>query len=832
MSKTFFPLRPESNPTIYAYELIGVKGHENLLKVGYTSRTSKDRIAEQLKTSRVKYNIVLEESAMRSDGSSFTDFDVHRYLKRKGIQNPEGEWFKCTVKDVKAAILEIKSGIKNEENRTLDFAMRPEQTEAVNKTITYFNSFKKENPDKTPHFLWNAKMRFGKTFATYQLAKKMSWKKILVLTFKPAVQSAWEEDLETHIDFKNWQFISRNRLSFNDADKNKPFVCFGSFQDYLGKNEVGGIKTRNEWVHSTNWDCVVFDEYHYGAWRENAKDLFEAEGKKELEFGEGEGREYFDEGNMPITTNAYLYLSGTPFRAIESGEFIEEQIYNWTYSDEQKAKENWKGFPNPYSSLPRMVMLTYQLPDSIREIAMKGEFNEFDLNVFFSADGEGEDATFKYESEVQKWLDLIRGNFSETTIDNLKLGAKKPPLPFSHAPLLNVLSHTFWFLPTVASCHAMNNLIDQKQNKFYHDYAIIVAAGTSAGIGVEALPPIQRAMDNPLQTKTITLSCGKLTTGVSVKPWTGIFMLRNSSSPETYFQAAFRVQTPWTIKNPDSKSPNKEEIIKEECYVFDFAPDRALRQIADYSCRLNIGEGNPEEKVKEFIRFLPVLAYNGSTMMQVDAAGILDMAMSGTTATLLARRWESALLVNVDNNTLQRLMHSKEAMEALMNIEGFRTLNQDIETIINKSDSVKKAKKEANERDLSKNEKKELSDEEKEYKSLRKQIQEKLIKFATRVPVFMYLTDYREHSLKDVITQLEPGLFKKVTGLSVRDFELLSSLGVFNSALMNDAVYKFKRYEDASLVYAGVNKHEGENIGLYNTVINANDFRTFTNENY
>jgi len=832
MSKTFFPLRPESNPTIYAYELIGVKGHENLLKVGYTSRTSKDRIAEQLKTSRVKYNIVLEESAMRSDGSSFTDFDVHRYLKRKGIQNPEGEWFKCTVKDVKAAILEIKSGIKNEENRTLDFAMRPEQTEAVNKTITYFNSFKKENPDKTPHFLWNAKMRFGKTFATYQLAKKMSWKKILVLTFKPAVQSAWEEDLETHIDFKNWQFISRNRLSFNDADKNKPFVCFGSFQDYLGKNEVGGIKTRNEWVHSTNWDCVVFDEYHYGAWRENAKDLFEAEGKKELEFGEGEGREYFDEGNMPITTNAYLYLSGTPFRAIESGEFIEEQIYNWTYSDEQKAKENWKGFPNPYSSLPRMVMLTYQLPDSIREIAMKGEFNEFDLNVFFSADGEGEDATFKYESEVQKWLDLIRGNFSETTIDNLKLGAKKPPLPFSHAPLLNVLSHTFWFLPTVASCHAMNNLIDQKQNKFYHDYAIIVAAGTSAGIGVEALPPIQRAMDNPLQTKTITLSCGKLTTGVSVKPWTGIFMLRNSSSPETYFQAAFRVQTPWTIKNPDSKSPNKEEIIKEECYVFDFAPDRALRQIADYSCRLNIGEGNPEEKVKEFIRFLPVLAYNGSTMMQVDAAGILDMAMSGTTATLLARRWESALLVNVDNNTLQRLMHSKEAMEALMNIEGFRTLNQDIETIINKSDSVKKAKKEANERDLSKNEKKELSDEEKEYKSLRKQIQEKLIKFATRVPVFMYLTDYREHSLKDVITQLEPGLFKKVTGLSVKDFELLHSLGVFNSALMNDAVYKFKRYEDASLIYVGINKHEGENIGLYDTVLNANDIQIFTNEDY
>ncbi|MBU1152497.1 restriction endonuclease, partial [bacterium] len=328
----------------------------------------------------------------------------------------------------------------------------------------------------------------------------------------------------------------------------------------------------------------------------------------------------------------------------------------------------------------------------------------------------------------------------------------------------------------------------------------------------------------PLKTKTITLSCGKLTTGVTVKPWTGIFMLRNSSSPETYFQAAFRVQNPWTIMNPDSTVPNKEQIIKQECYVFDFAPNRALRQIADYSCRLNINESNPEKKVEEFINFLPVFAYDGSSMKQIDAAGILDLAMSGTTATLLARRWESALLVNVDNNTLQRLMGNQEAMNALMSIEGFRNLNQDIETIINKSEAVKKAKKEANDREITAKEKKEITDEEKEYKRLRKQIQEKLIKFATRIPVFMYLTDYRERSLKDVITQLEPGLFKKVTGLTVKEFELLVSLGVFNSALMNDAVYKFKRYEDASLVYIGIDKHEGEDIGLYDTVLSSKDY--------
>jgi hypothetical protein len=831
MQQEFFPPRPEANPSIYAYQDTNPQ-YKGLLKVGFTSVNVEKRVSEQYPTLRpgdLPYKIVLEESAMRSDGSSFTDHDIHRALRKRGIRNPKGEWFECTIKDVKSAIIAVRDGVENEENRTLDFGMRPEQEEAVNKTIEFFTSFKKENPDLTPHFLWNAKMRFGKTFASYQLAKKMGWKKVLVLTFKPAVQSAWDEDLKTHKDFEGWQFIARNGLAFEDVDPNKPFVCFGSFQDYLGKNAAGGIKAKNEWVHATNWDCVMFDEYHYGAWRENAKELFEAEDKRELKFAEGEGMEYFDESNMPITTGAYLYLSGTPFRAISSGEFIEEQIFNWTYSDEQRAKEAWEGSNNPYESLPRMVMLTYQLPDSIREVAMGGEFDQFDLNTFFSANGEGILAKFKYEDEVQKWLDLIRGSFLETTVDNLKLGAQKPPMPFSDTRLLSVLSHTFWFLPSVASCHAMKNLLEQRQNLFYHDYEVIVCAGIEAGIGVDALAPVQNSMGNPLKSKTITLSCGKLTTGVSVKPWAGIFMLRNSSTPETYFQAAFRVQTPWEIKNPDGKSPNKKEIIKRECYVFDFAPDRALRQIQEYSCRLSINENNPEKNVADFIHFLPVLAYDGSSMRQLNPSDILDMAMSGTTATLLARRWESALLVNVDNNTLQKLMNSKEAMEALMKIEGFRTLNQDIETIINKSEAVKKMKKEANERDLTKKEKRELTEQEKEFKSVRKQIQEKLIKFATRVPVFMYLTDYRERSLKDVVTQLEPGLFKKVTGLDVKDFELLVSLGVFNSSLMNDAVYKFKRYEDASLEYTGIRRHENEDVGLYDTVITGDEYRKYKN---
>ena len=670
-------------------------------------------------------------------------------------------------------------------------------------------------------------MRFGKTFATYQLAKKMGLKRVLVLTFKPAVESAWHDDLVSHVDFEGWQFISRPNnpndpspdIQYENADKNRPIVCFGSFQDFMGEDKsTGGIKSKNEWVHTTNWDLVVFDEYHFGAWKDNAKKLFEPD---EDEFEEDlsnyvRGNAY-DESWLPITTNHYLFLSGTPFRALNSGEFIEEQIYNWTYTDEQRAKALWQGDDNPYESLPRMVMMTYRIPDSIQNVAKQGEFDEFDLNVFFSAEGKGENARFKYEEYVQKWLDLIRGAYLETTVDNLKLGAERPPLPYSDVRLLNVLSHTLWFLPNVASCFAMANLLKQRQNVFYHDYKINVCAGTKAGVGLSALEPVLKSMGNPLETKTITLSCGKLTTGVTIKPWTGIFMLRNLKSPETYFQAAFRVQSPWTITDENGQ----KEIVKKECYLFDFALERALKQISDYSCQLSLGESNPEKKVGEFISFLPVLAYDGSAMRQVDASEILDMAMAGTSATLLAKRWESALLVNVDNETLKRLMANKAAMDALMKIEGFRTLNQDIETIINKSEHVKKVKKTGG----SKSEKKELTEEEKEYKSKRKQIQEKLIKFATRIPVFMYLTDYREHSLKDVITQLESGLFKKVTGLNIEDFELLVSLNVFNDGLMNDAVYKFKRYEDASLSYSGIDKHANETVGLFSTVLTRDDYK-------
>jgi len=842
MSKTIEEIlapKPEARPRIYAYS-IDDQAHKGLLKVGQTTRDVKQRIAQQLKTANIRnYTIELDQVAERDDGTIFTDHDVRMALVRRGFENVELEWMRCTLKDVKTVLTELRTGRKFTGTHSETFAMRREQAEAVDKTHAYFHSIWREDMHAVPRFLWNAKMRFGKTFATYQLARTLGAKRVLVVTFKPAVEDAWQTELESHVDFDGWQYLSRS--SGSDPTKisaRTPLVYFGSFQDLLGRDLFRNIKAKNEWLHKVRWDLVVFDEYHFGAWRETAKELFEGEeeavARKEALIAYGSGLEDLNEelGELseketeflPITTRAYLYLSGTPFRALATGEFIEEQIFNWTYTDEQRAKEEFAAMkpeePNPYYALPQMRLLTYQMPDELLAIASAGEFDEFDLNAFFEASGTGTKAQFKHKSDVQKWLEIIRGGYAPKAVEHLKTGTR-PPFPYSDVRLLPYLQHSFWFLPNVAACHAMANLLAEKHNTFWHGYEVIVAAGASAGIGLDALPPVRKAIGSGFETKTITLSCGKLTTGITVPQWSSILMLRNLKSPETYFQAAFRVQSPWSARNPNDDNPNEEEILKPVCFVFDFAPTRALRQLSDYGIGLSPNEPNPENAVKDLLSFLPVLAYDGANMTQIEAGGILDIAIAGTSATLLAHKWNSARLVNVDNDTLRRILDNPEAMDAVERIEGWRSLGDNIiETIINKSEKLKELKNKAKDKGLSPKEKKELTEAEKEYKSKRKLVQEKLIKFATRIPAFMYLTDFRENTLQDVITKLEPELFLAVTGLTVADFDLLVRLKVFNTEQMNQAVFAFRRYEDASLRYTGIESHPGLTYyGLYDTVV-------------
>lgn len=832
--------RPQARLHIYAYA-IDDKSHKGLLKIGQTTRDVRQRVAEQLKTAKIKnYKIELDEFAERDDGSTFSDHEVRAALARKGFAKDELEWMRCDLGDLKAVLIELRTGMSFARPRSEAFPMRKEQGDAVDKTVGYFESVWAEEPASTPRFLWNAKMRFGKTFTAYQLAKRLGAKRVLVVTFKPAVEDAWLADLEAHVDFDGWQYLSRSSgRDPSQVDRDKPVVYFGSFQDLLGKDTVGNIKAKNEWLHTINWDLVVFDEYHFGAWRDTAKELFEGEeesiAKSETATEYNPGLDLVNEDLgvlsrsektfLPITTRAYLYLSGTPFRALATGEFIEEQIFNWTYTDEQGAKAKFAqdnpGMRNPYGALPQMCLATYQMPDELVAVANSGEFDEFDLNAFFQASGRGKAALFKYTTEVQKWLDIIRGSYVPQTLSDMRSG-HRPAWPYSDERMLSYLQHSFWFLPDVAACEAMANLLAEKHNTFWHGYKVVVAAGSAVGNGIAALPPVRKAIGSGHDTKTITLSCGKLTTGITVPQWSSILMLRNLKAPETYFQAAFRVQSPWSIMNPEGDDPNREDILKPTCFVFDFAPTRALRQLSEYGIGLSPNEPNPEHAVRDLVSFLPVLAFDGANMVQIDAAGILDMAMAGTSANLLARKWQSALLVNVDNDTLRRILENPEAMAVLDRIEGWRSLGDNVlELIISKSGTVNDIKAAAAASgSISKTQKRELTEAEKEYKSKRKLVQDKLVKFATRIPAFMYLTDFREITLQDVITKLEPELFLSVTGLTTEDFLLLVKLRVFNTEQMNQAVFAFRRYEDASLSYTGINSHPGlTRVGLYDTVV-------------
>ena len=504
--------KPEARPRIYAYS-IADDAHAGLLKIGQSTRDVKRRVAEQLKTAAIKnYRIELNESAERDDGTVFTDHEVRAALVRKGFANTELEWMRCTVTDLRTILTEMRTGEKLSSNHHLTFPMRREQAEAVSLTHAYFLSRWAEDMHSVPRFLWNAKMRFGKTFTTYQLARRLGAKRVLVVTFKPAVEDAWQTDLETHVDFNGWQYLSKNSGGDpTQIDRSKPVVYFGSFQDLLGRDAARNIKPKNEWLHQVKWDLVVFDEYHFGAWRETAKELFEGEEKAvsrkeaKLEYAAGladvnEDLNVLSQKEtefLPITTRSYLYLSGTPFKALATGEFIEEQIFNWTYTDEQRAKEEFAaknpGKWNLYGALPQMRLLTYQMPDELLAIASAGEFDEFDLNEFFSATRTGSSAQFKHNSDVQKWLDIIRGQYAPRAVESLKAGTR-PPFPYADVRLLPYLQHSFWFLPNVAACHAMANLLTEKHNTFWHEYQVVVAAGASAGIGLDALPPVRDAI--------------------------------------------------------------------------------------------------------------------------------------------------------------------------------------------------------------------------------------------------------------------------------------------------------------------------------------------------
>ncbi len=781
-----------------------------LIKVGWTEKqTTRDRIKQQLNTAYPNLEgiqILLDEEAQRPDGSYFRDHAVHRALEANGIRRVGGEWFEATLDEVRAAIASVRNGTAFDPERTNDFPMRPEQEDAVALTSAYFAAKAIESPDKPPKFLWNAKMRFGKTFSTYQLARRMGWRKILVLTYKPAVHASWRDDLLSHVDFEGWRFVDRNTSTTEwseAADAREPVVWFASFQDLIGRTADGEVKEHNEAIHLIDWDCIVLDEYHFGAWRDSARDLYDP--TDEVLAEEQEPDEEVTEDDLGLASAHYLYLSGTPFRAITNGEFTEDQIFNWTYPQEQEAKAEWddETNPNPYADLPGMEMYCYEMGEQAAALAEDGEFNAFSLSDYFKASKvdkrsrSTDPGTYEFEdsTRVSEFLQMLRGKLSEQMKAQVLAAGKKAPFPYESPDFKQAIRNTVWYLPDVASCYAMRDL--SALDPFFSRFEVVVAAGAGAGQGAAAKPPVNAAIAAAThgdRSGSITLSCGKLMTGVTVPEWGAIFMLRSLQSPETYFQAAFRVQSPWRTKQAN----RRVSIRKHTCYVFEFDPNRALGLVAEYGTRLAAGgEVTPKEAIGHLLDYLPIFQFSGGAMTKLDASNVMDWATAGVGATALAQKWNSPLLVDVSNATLRSLLEHPDLLAALAQIEDFRNLADTAHQIVTSTKSLKKAKREQG-GDLTPDQ----TREQRENTNKRKEIREKLQKFVAKIPVFMYVTDFREEALKHVIESLDSALFERVTGLTVEDFRLLNQIGVFNPQHLNHAIYQFKSFETTSLHYA------------------------------
>jgi superfamily II DNA or RNA helicase len=829
---------------IYIYQTPDSK-KDGLIKIGDTERNSHTRIKEQLNgagvhdAGQLDYELIYETKAVKEDDTEFSDKTIHKILHQKGYLNHkvfqenllvknDTEWFKIDADKVIHLIEKFKEGLEPEKidiDRFQDFPMRPEQEAAVLKTEKYFLS---SDGKSTTEVLWNAKMRFGKTFTAYQLVKKMNFTKTLILTYKPAVEDAWKKDLEHHKDFKDYVFLKRDSLSSINSylDKGEKIVAFASYQDLLGENNDGtDIKERHLQLFETHWDIVIIDEFHYGSSTKKAQELIKekAETKKEekaqlKELHSEEDEEQIEEEiseeiekivEKSATSDYRLFLSGTPFRAIADSKFEKDAIFNWTYTDEQRAKEQWNiDFPdkkdsNPYKSLPQIQMFVYKVSKELIEAGKDVDKDEFSLNHFFKASK----GKFINETAVIKWLNLISGvtrphaEIADEIADEIEIQPSQ--YPFDHeGDLVKELDHTLWYFNRVDTAVAMKKLLEN--HSIFKTYHIILAAGKNMKSGVDAVEPVLSAIDS--NKKTITLTVGKLTTGVSVPKWKAVMFLRDTESPENYFQTAFRAQTPFKDKATG--------YMKEKCYIFDFSPNRSLKLLTSYSEKLTTDSHltTSEERITEFIKYLPVLKVAGNTMVNMDARSVLTFDLSGIDAKGLGERFIERKNIAVTREVIDAINSSPETQdkckEIFEKIKMFKRFsgasdkemkNSDVD-IANLDVNNNKIKKlegaETKTEKEEKEKKKEIDEAEKDLKSERDKVRELLKTLLSRVPIFMYLTDATEENLEQVLVETKKDLFRKATGITTDDFRYLRDVGLIKIDSIDGYILKFVQLEN------------------------------------
>lgn len=640
-------------PMIYAYNTPGVVYHDGWTKIGYTEKqTPAQRVKQQTHTADIRHVLAWQDNAMYKDGSGeyFTDREFHSFLESTlGVERTPGtEWFHV---DGPTSHNYFDRFARRElipaDGEKLTYALRKEQQEAVAMTRAYFEKGGEE-------FLWNAKPRFGKTLTSYDLIRQMGFTKVLIVTNRPSIANSWADDFFKFIGWRGeFAFVSdtdalRGRpgvLSRDDYvamvrrqgdDAPQGMVAFESLQGLKGSVYFYGEYDKLRWMSELEFDLLIVDEAQEGVDTMRTERAFHKIQRKHT-----------------------LYLSGTPFKALASEQFSKEQIFNWSYSDEQEAKESWDGEDeNPYEPLPKLSMFTYQLSGMIRERIEKGlDLSEeegtvdyaFDLNEFFATDEKGD---LIHEEEIKKFLHAL------TTQEKY---------PFSTPELRQELSHTMWYLNRVASVRALKKLLEA--DEVFGEYEIVAAVGDGRGSDDEqaekAIDKVKSAIAE--HEKTITLTVGQLTVGVTIPEWSGVLMLCNMKSPSAYMQAAFRAQNPCILTR------DGQRFRKETAYVFDFDPARTLIIFDEFANNLSAdtvgGRGTADdrkENIKRLLNFFPVLGEDDEgKMVELDAASVLSIPRKLKSQEVVRRGFMSNFLFRNISNVFGAPAIVREIVEKL-----------------------------------------------------------------------------------------------------------------------------------------------------------------------
>jgi superfamily II DNA or RNA helicase len=707
--------------TIYAYSHYShydyrkLHGDTPYIKVGDTVRDVSVRVSEQDKTENPEKPFILHSWEIPYQ---YRDYDVHRELDKLKVlrKRKNREWFKCDFDMVKKAINNLLHGVARPDN----YKPRLEQKLFIEKAFAYFTN-------GGTNFLLNAIMRYGKTFATYLLMKKMQCKKVLILTYKPSVVREWNNVLNNHVEFIDYDFYyaldyDRNNPIKMKEDKN--CVLFASFQDILGKDLNGNMKSKWNYVFSLDYDMIIIDETHFGANTAKAIDL--------------------------INKLSYKYrldLSGTPSKALMSGDYNDENSYNWSYIDEQKRrkKEEASGWKTEvYKWLPPLTMLTYDFGfNVVKDVQYYEEEEKSTMNKYFAShDG----ITFINDAAVDRFLDWL------VTVD-----ARIANTPFNANFVKKHLNHMFWYLESVNSVKAFRKKLES--HYYFKQYKVIVAAGDNDGDGRDTLGLVKEAILR--NEKTITLSCGKLNTGVTVPEWTAIFMLCDTQSAEDYWQTIFRIKSP----NPSGN--------KLSCFAIDFNPNRSLQMIYDYCEHIAKSDATTPKTIREFLETMKVFSYEDNKLIVQDESFIERVINCGINPEKAIRKFESKQMASISKV-------DDEILEILKNIPPEKGTKLSIEVVKSKLGKGKTFKK---------GEKKKKKDKV-DLKTTNKIIA-KLLNVIQRIPTFMFISTETEEDLKHLLKTKEVDLFEQSVGISLEDFKYLLDTGFLNKKLLDRAIQSY-----------------------------------------